>query len=91
MNELLLVVTIAGERVALPADAAGTTAVLAIRVFMEPGYGGDGGSVLNFNDLGSITGHVVIKSGDGNATFSAASTSSSIFFASPKSMRLLSL
>jgi hypothetical protein len=28
---------------ALPADAAGTTAVLAIRVFMEPGYGGDGG------------------------------------------------
>jgi hypothetical protein len=28
---------------ALPADAAGTRAVLAIRVFMQPGYGGDGG------------------------------------------------
>ena len=28
---------------ALPADAAGTRAVLAIRVFMQPGYGGGGG------------------------------------------------
>jgi hypothetical protein len=28
---------------ALPADSAGTRAVLAIRVFMRPGYGGDGG------------------------------------------------
>lgn len=28
---------------ALPPDAAGTRGVLAIRVFMQPGYGGDGG------------------------------------------------
>ncbi len=28
---------------ALPADAAGTRGVLAVRVFMEPGYGGSGG------------------------------------------------